>query len=286
MKGINTLEKMTEVKFQVAEAILDNNNQKGRVIINADDKYIMDHVKNKTLDSFWAFSLDKNNLEMFSAGVYVKEESIYFFNKKLDLDKEIISILEIPASFGGKATFNVINAMAAATACLSFGIPIKMVNSGLSTYMPDFNNSLGRTNLISYRNFKIFIDYAHNPRGLEAILPLILSIKAENKILITMIAGDRDNEFIQEMSKKYLDLEPDKIIIKELQSTRGREKGEVAKLLKNELLNGGFLEKNIFIHLDEYEAFKFGLSICKENDLLLAFTEKIENIKNLLNNSF
>ncbi|MHA1991381.1 MAG: Mur ligase family protein [Candidatus Hodarchaeales archaeon] len=284
MKGITTLEEMTEVKFLVAESILDSDDKKGRVIINADDDYLMEKMKNYNVDSFWGFSLNKNNLEKFSKGVYVKDNFLHFFNKNVRLDGEIISILDIPAAFGGNATFNVINAMSAAATCLSFGIPTKIVKSGLNSFKPDFDNSLGRTNLISHRNFKIFVDYAHNPHGMDAITPLLLSIKANNKILITMIAGDRDNEFIHEMSKKYLLLEPNKIIIKELQNSREREKGEVAKVLKNELINSGFSEKSIFIHLDESEAFKFGISICTEDDLLIAFTEKIENIQDLLVN--
>ncbi|OLS26349.1 MAG: Cyanophycin synthetase, partial [Candidatus Heimdallarchaeota archaeon LC_3] len=116
MKGIENLSKMAEVKFQVVDAILNTEFPKGRAIINADDEFTMDRVQKYGFEHFWGFSLDKSKLEKFDAGIYLNDNFLWFYNKKTAIEEKVISIFDIPASFAGKALFNVINAMTAALA--------------------------------------------------------------------------------------------------------------------------------------------------------------------------
>ena len=97
-----------------------------------------------------------------------------------------------------------------------------------------------------------------------------------------MIAGDRNNDFIDEMVSKYILLEPNIIIIKELRKTRGRQIGEVASLMKKYLVSKKYSEDKIYVELNEKDAFELGLSLCQKDDLLIAFIEEIEQIYSLI----
>ena len=72
----------------------------------------------------------------------------------------------------------------------------------------------------------------------------------------------------------------DKIIIKEDKDRRGREKGEVAKLLEEGIRGSG--KEDYKIILDEVEAFKEALKLGKRGDCIIIFYEKLKPLENII----
>ena len=71
----------------------------------------------------------------------------------------------LPATFGGKARFNVANAMAAAGACFAGGAHLHDIRAGLRTFSTSYHLAPGRLNHIDVNGVNVFVDYAHNPAG-------------------------------------------------------------------------------------------------------------------------
>ncbi len=71
----------------------------------------------------------------------------------------------LPATFGGKARFNVANAMAAAGACFAAGAHLHDIRAGLRTFSTSYHLAPGRLNHIDVNGVNVFVDYAHNPAG-------------------------------------------------------------------------------------------------------------------------
>ena len=78
--------------------------------------------------------------------------------------------------------FNVYNALASVTACAVIDIPVKKVIDGLA----NASQVKGRLESVYNSDFKVVIDYAHTPDGLEKCL---LAIKENCKGRLICVFG-------------------------------------------------------------------------------------------------
>ena len=148
----------------------------------------------------------------------------------------------LPATFGGKARFNVANAMAAAGACFAGGAHLHDIRAGLRTFSTSYHLAPGRLNHIDVNGVNVFVDYAHNPAGLEALGEFIAAytdgldasrteLHKRRRIGVIGTAGDRRDADILELGRtgaRHFDL----CVVKEDLKLRGRQPGEVAALLE------------------------------------------------------
>ena len=118
----------------------------------------------------------------------------------------------LPATFGGKARFNVANAMAAAGACFAGGAHLHDIRAGLRTFSTNYHLAPGRLNHIDVNGVNVFVDYAHNPAGLEALGEFIASytdgldaaraeVHKRRRIGVIGTAGDRRDSDILELGR-------------------------------------------------------------------------------------
>ncbi|MBU0753547.1 MAG: UDP-N-acetylmuramoyl-L-alanyl-D-glutamate--2,6-diaminopimelate ligase, partial [Planctomycetes bacterium] len=85
--------------------------------------------------------------------------------------------------------FNVVNAMAAAAAALSLGVPLSAVKSGFET----LRCIDGRMESIDCgQDFRVIVDYAHTPDALENILLNLRPLTKGRLITVFGCGGDRD----------------------------------------------------------------------------------------------
>ena len=148
----------------------------------------------------------------------------------------------LPATFAGRARFNVANAMAAAGACFASGAHLHDIRAGLRTFSTSYHLAPGRLNHIDVNGVNVFVDYAHNPAGLAALGEFIGSytdgldaaradVHKRRRIGVIGTAGDRRDEDIVELGRtgaQFFDL----VVVKEDARLRGRERGAVAELLE------------------------------------------------------
>ena len=278
--NINTMEELCYVKSLVGEAV----KKEGYVVINADDKYsneIINRIKCKRI----FFTLKKENKILKNINnkdiyLYIEDDNIVVINEnKIHV---LCNINDIPLTLNGVLKFNIENVLAASAALIGMKIDYGMIRNGLMTYKLTSNKNSGRFNCYNVQGINVILDYGHNPDGYEAVLSSVNKIKNKNGKVYGIIGvpGDREERSIMEVasiSSKYLDY----IIVKEDKDLRGREKGEVAKLLVDGILNKDKSKKYEVI-LREEEALIKVLNMAKKGDIVIVFFEEINNLINII----
>ena len=276
--SINTMEELSFVKSLVGEAV----KEEGYVVINGDDKWsknILNRIDKKKI----IFSKNKDNKLLIDTinnngiGIFLEDNSIYAINNKRKY--KIINIKSMPLTFNGVLEFNIENAMAACAALIGLNVDYCMISKGFKTFKLDEEHNSGRFNMYNVDGVNIILDYGHNYEGYKGILESLLKIKTNKIIGVVGIPGDRSDENIiriGELCGEYLDY----TIIKEDRDLRGRESGEVAKLI-NTGLEKDKNNKSMII-LEEKEALLKAIEISNEGDIVIVFYERLEPLVSMI----
>ena len=86
--------------------------------------------------------------------------------------------------------FNLYNTLAAMTVVSDIGIPLAYIKESLLSLTPPE----GRFNVLQGSGFKVIIDYAHTPDGLEKVLTAARGITENSLICVFGCGGNRDRE--------------------------------------------------------------------------------------------
>ena len=95
--------------------------------------------------------------------VFTIEEASLVLREGAAPSARIVNVFEVPITLGGKALYNVSNALAAAAAAHALlGLKIEDLRTGLSTFNPSIGQSPGRLNIVEVAGVDYLVDYAHN----------------------------------------------------------------------------------------------------------------------------
>lgn len=284
--GVNTVPELAVAKFSVHRTLGDG----GVLILNADDKYIVAEA-HRTPATVWWFSLDpasaqiRASLEAGTPCAWVENRSLVFFD---GLNKEsLISIDEIPIAMSGAAQYNVLNALGALCMSRSMGLANAAIQAGLSGFQNDPSDNPGRCNEFLVKGAHVFVDFAHNPHSIDAVVQAISAIPAKRRFLLLSHAGDRSNQDIRDVTASALSLRPDYLIAAELRDyLRGRELGDIPRRIKNEGLSRGLSAGQIIQADSPSSGAAYILDQLQAGDtaLLLVLSER-EKIFSMLNQS-
>lgn len=228
--GINNLDQMAKVKAVLPETVFRH----GYTILNADDDRV--YAMKKNLDCNIAlFSMDENNKRIKKhcgvGGIAAVFENGYVTIMKGTWKIRIEKVTEIPITFGGKATHNIMNTLPSILACYLFkNIKVEDIRSALHTFIPSESQTPGRLNLFQFKQFKFLVDFAHNPAGLNLLCDFVNQMDSTWKVGIISGTGDRRDDDIREIgrisAKNF-----DEIIIRQDKNLRGRTADEIVNLL-------------------------------------------------------
>ncbi|GAB6099757.1 cyanophycin synthetase [Halanaerocella petrolearia] len=268
--GVETVEELADIKSLVIERTRKN----GYAILNADDPQVVDLAERSNAQGVIYCSLEENlvvqrHCEESKPATYVKEGNLVLFDGEDELP--VMAIDRLPAAQSGRAKHILENALFAIAAGFAYGIPTFIIRTALQRFGAKVTDNPGRLNVITNSQFTTIIDYGHNPAGYQATLSFAQELVEGELIGVIGVPGNRKNSLIEETGKvagSYLD----QVIIKEDSKLKGREKGEVAQLLKRGVLETGLEE--VTVELDEKEAFKTGLGQAKEGDVVVVFYEQ------------
>jgi cyanophycin synthetase len=273
LKDINSIEEMAKVKSIVPESVKPG----GLAILNENNEHTYGMIENLPCPTA-LFSINpksrriKEHMRRGGLTAVCSDNIIIVSEGSKVLFEE--NVFNIPLSFSGKAVFNIENVMAALLAVLYYNIPDDIIKNALRTFEPNFENTPGRLNMISFRNFSLIIDYAHNPHGISALGTLVRQTQAREKVGIITAPGDRRNSDIMNVGKISADIF-DKIIIRIDEDTRGRKSGEIIDLLHTGIMESR--KKNMFIEIipRENDALSYALSNATEGTLIVLLAENI-----------
>ncbi|MFA5620405.1 MAG: cyanophycin synthetase [Weeksellaceae bacterium] len=281
LNDIHTLEDLARVKSVVVRSVKND----GWAILNADDQQCMKIAKELDCNVAY-FSMDENQPHVKKLSkegkIVCVFENGYVTIKKGDWKIRIERVLQIPLTIGGKAKFMISNTLAATLAGYLSGFNSEDLSLSLRTFIPGAAQTPGRMNIFSFRNFKVMIDFAHNPEGYLAIEDFLNNIDSSNKIGIISGVGDRRDEDIKECGK-IAGRMFDHIIIRQERHLRGRDAQEIIDLILE-----GIQESNSEITYEvipkEVEAIKHAINIAQEGTFITALSDAITNAIGLVQN--
>jgi cyanophycin synthetase len=279
LRGIDTLEQLSEVKRIVVEVARD------AAILNADDRlclYMAEHTRAKRIGYFTMNA--KNDLvrRHIRAGgmAAVLEEGINGHMIALYDGGTHVPLLWthlIPATIEGKALHNVQNALAASLMAYAMGVRVENIRQALRTFDTSYFQVPGRLNVYDELPFKVILDYGHNVAAIRAMIELVKRLDvAGRRICVLSAPGDRRNEDIVEMARLIGESRAFHFVfLKRDDDTRGRGPLEVPELMKRGLLEAGHHEERLSIIPDERECIDSALRMAARDDLVLIFGDAI-----------
>jgi cyanophycin synthetase len=274
IRDIHTLEDLARVKAVTVERVMPE----GYAILNAEDN--MTPIIREQADCRIAyFSLDPEN-ETFRKHVQANGLGATVENGWLMLYEHGMRIpltedRNVPISFGGKARFNIANALAAVLATFATNIGVGDIVSGLQSFFQSATTTPGRLNIIDFDGFKVMIDYAHNPHGLAAMSELAGAMRRNRLICVLGLPGDRRDEDIR-AAARIVGQHFDRVIVRDDFDLRGRKPGEVAAIIREGLVAGGLSNTQIVDRPVEEEAIAYAVSEAQPGDLIVYIADKPE----------
>jgi cyanophycin synthetase len=272
LRDIYTVEEMAAVKSVVPRTVPKS----GWAVLNADDDLVYD--MGRTLDCKVAyFSMNEHNpriQEHVEAGgvAAVYEEgyiTIYKNSYKLRIDRAV----EFPVTLGGRATFNIENALAAALAGYLAGFDKDAIKTAFRTFIPSATKTPGRMNSYKFPRFEVIVDYAHNTAGITRFAEFMEATPATRKIGVVSGLGDRRDEDTLGFSRVAGRIF-DEIILRQDRDLRGKS----AEFLREIMTRGLRLDKPevpITYIENEMDAIDHVLATAPEGSVVVLLTENI-----------
>jgi cyanophycin synthetase len=268
--GVHDLAALAEAKLVPVRAVRPG----GAAVLNADDPELVHRGPAAARAPIVWFSLEAENpllaahLAAGGAGALLAGDELVLAGA--GRRRAVARLAAIPVTFGGAARYNVANSLAAAALAQALGFPDDAIARGLAAVGGTPADNPGRANLMEVGGVRILLDYAHNPHGLAALLPLAAALPATRRLLILGQAGDRDEAALRELAEIAWRSRPDRIVIKELPTMlRGRKLGEIPAILEDELRQRGAPQEALGHAADDPAAVEQALAWARPGDLLI-----------------
>jgi cyanophycin synthetase len=181
----------------------------------------------------------------------------------------------IPATLEGRALHNVQNAMFAAAIAFSLDVKLDAIRQGLRTFDSTFFQAPGRMNVYDEHPFKVLFDYGHNAHAVRAMADLAQRLDCSGRRIVVLAGpGDRRDEDLVAIAGAVAG-RFDHYVCRRDDALRGREPGEVPRIIAAALRSDGVGESQISIIPDEQEAIDAALHMGRPGDLLLVFSDSL-----------
>ncbi|MEP7197176.1 MAG: cyanophycin synthetase [Saprospiraceae bacterium] len=272
LKGIHTVEQLAKVKGVVVESVLPE----GYAILNADDDLVYAMRENAKCN-IALFSMDESNKRirkhMKAGGLSAIYENGYITVCKGEWKLRVVKAVNVPLTYGGKASFMIQNILPVTLAGYIRGFELQDLSSALESFIPSPAQTPGRLNLFNFKNFDLLLDYAHNPAGLNALKNFTDKMDGYPKVGIIAGIGDRrkeDNEEIGYVSSTMFD----EIIIRQDKNLRGRTDSEIIEMLEAGI-KAHDPNKKITVFKTESQAIQFAIENAKKGSLLVICSDVV-----------
>ncbi len=268
--GVHDLDRLAAVKLTVARAL----DASAVLVLNADDEGLVRHSSDLPCSIAW-FALDDAH-PLFGAHRGRDGATCAVREGRLRLhrdgrDHDLGAVADMPLTFAGRARYNIANIAAASLAALALGIPARTIAGVLAGFGATHDDNPGRLQHWSIDGIEVFVDYAHNPDGLRGLLDVAVGQRTAGRFGIVLgQAGNREDGDIRELAVTVAAFRPDRVVLKDIAGyERGRAAGEVAALLRDELVRRGTRSDAVIECLDEVDAARGLLAWARPGDVLV-----------------
>ena len=274
ISDINTLDDLTKVKAVVIRSV----KRTGWGVLNADNKYCI-KIANEADCNIAYFSMDEKNPVIVEhckkGGIAAIYENGYITIKKGDWKIRVEKVTHIPLTFGGSVDFMIQNVLAATLATFLWGYKIEDIRSSLETFIPSAAQTPGRMNTFKFKEFKVLVDFAHNPDGFNGIKNYLQTIEATEHVGVISATGDRRDGDILETARIAAQMF-DKIIVCQEKYLRGRQQQDLIDLLLKGIQEVK-PDMEIIINNNGDECLKYIMATAKSGSFITILSDTIDN---------
>ncbi len=269
--GIHDLDDLAEVKLTVASALVPD----GVLVLNADDPLLLRRGPARSARLGW-FALDDAHPRLQAhrqdggATCGVRDGRLWLSTEGARHD--LGAVADMPVTLGGSARYNVANIAAASMAAFALGVGIERIADVLGRFGADPGDNPGRLQRWRFGATQVFLDYAHNPDGLRGLLQVAETTRGGGRLgLILGQAGNREDSDIRALAAVAAAFLPDRVWLKDIggEYMRGRVAGEIAAILRDELLQRGLPDASLAVCLEEARAARAVLTWSRPGDVLV-----------------
>jgi cyanophycin synthetase len=277
LRGINTIEQLADVKSVVPAVV----RREGHAVLNADDPLVLG-MREKTSADVVLVSTQppgvNQHVERHIAknGIATRVEDGTFVLLRGRLRIPIAHQREVPLMLDGAARFQQVNILAAIAAAYVQGVRYDDIRAGLMSFFPSPSMTPGRLNVLRVHGARVLIDYAHNAAAVAGLLELVEAMPASRRIAVITAPGDRRDTDLRELGRLCATL--DHVVIKEDSDLRGRDRGEVAALIQEGVMQGGLPTERIDVVLAEKAAIDRAIQLADENDVVVILADKVADV--------
>lgn len=269
--GWETVERLAEIKRSVLERARDG------VVLNADDpntEEMLPHLSaRKVALTSVRQSLEEIQHSGLSCDIYVLVEPVEGSDRIIIFDdgqrQDLMAVADIPACFGGKALFNLENALQAIATGHLMGVDKSVLNEAMTSFEASYEHTPGRLNIYQEHSFRVIMDYAHNGDGIQKLCAFTDQLEVTGRrILMFAVTGDRQDEEI-EATMLAAAGHFDHYVCRNYPNVRGLSRAELPQIMRGILEKVGVSEEQITVSEDASEAVDLALNMARENDLLV-----------------
>ncbi len=265
LSDIHSLEKLALVKRTIVDVLLPT----GTAVLKADDPLVANMAPHSPGGVVY-FARDPadpviaDHRATGGRAAFARDGLIVLAEGQAE--RPLIALAEIPLTHGGLIGFQVENALAAAAAAWSIGLPDDLIAAGLATYANDAAAAPGRFYVIRERGATVILDYGHNPSALAALIEATDAIPHTRRSIVFSAEGDRRDEDILRQAEILADAF-DRVVLYELGDRRGREPGAITGLIRQGLAIGSRVAD--VVEADRDRTIATALADLAEGDLVL-----------------
>jgi cyanophycin synthetase len=281
LADIHTLDDLTRVKNVIVDAIKKD----GWAVLNADNEYCV-RMGRKASCKVAYFSMNENNPVIKSHckrnGIACIHENGFVTIQKGDWKIRVQRTSLIPVTFGGTVPFMIENVLAATLAAFLHDFKIEDIKISLETFIPSAAQTPGRMNIFNFRNFRIMIDFAHNPAGFLGIKEFLKHIDSPYKIGVIAGTGDRRDEDIRELGVIAAGMF-DYIILYQAHHLRGRTAENILGLMEDGIRSVDAGKAYEIVANNDNPVFR-AMQLSKPGSFIVALSEVVLNGVSMVQN--
>ena len=245
LHNVNTVEDMFTVKRTPVDVVLPT----GSAVLNASDPLVA-KMAPLCAGSVIFFALDgahptlQQHCGQGKRAAFVRDGQLILCEGAVETD--LISVNEIPITLSGRVSFQVENALAAASVAWALGLPNEAIRTGLETFRADRQDDPCRFNLVPHGEATLAIDDCHNISALAAVVSALDRFPHRRRTAVYS-AGDarRDEDIIRQ--GEILASAFDRVVLYDDPSAADRAKGDVPGLLRRGLALGPRVAELIYV---------------------------------------
>ncbi|MEG2902395.1 MAG: cyanophycin synthetase, partial [Massilia sp.] len=266
LDGIDTIDDLARVKAVVAARATR------AVVLNAEDALCV-KMADTLADGVEIiyFALDAEDpvlvphIEHGGRGIYLQDSTIVLAGGMRH--EALLDVREMPVSLGGRARYNIANAMAAAAALMASGFSNRDIAAGLRGFVSDSKHNPLRSNLYDVDGVTVVVDYAHNCAAYAALAEMARAMTAGRLVGVVAAPGDRRDADLIDIGRTCA-AGFDELVVYDSEA-RGRAKGESARLIARGARLAKIAPDHLQIEHDVHCAIRLGLARCVPGDVLV-----------------